>query len=182
MRIATRRAVGWTALTGYIATIFGANWAIAHFQLVSVGFGLKAPAGVYFVGLAFTCRDLVQNILGRWVSVVAIIAGAALSALVSPQFALASGAAFLCSELADFAVYTPLLRRGWISALVPANLVGCIVDSVIFLTFAFHSLDLVTGQVVGKAWMTVAAVVILLPMRRWYAVTPGPTSTLSFAA
>ena len=48
----------------YIATIFAANWAIATFGVVPVGFGLMAPAGVYFAGLAFTLRDLTQERLG----------------------------------------------------------------------------------------------------------------------
>ena len=30
-----------------------------------MGFGLMAPAGVYFAGLAFTFRDLTQEKLGR---------------------------------------------------------------------------------------------------------------------
>ena len=38
-------------LAGYIGTIFAANWAIQRFGLVPVGFGLTAPAGVYFAAL-----------------------------------------------------------------------------------------------------------------------------------
>src|SRR5436190_21754949 len=98
-------------LVGYVSVIVAANWAIATFGPVPVGFGLLAPAGVYFAGLAFTLRDLTQERLGRRWTIVAIAVGAVLSALVSPQFALASGAAFLLSELADFAVYTPLRER-----------------------------------------------------------------------
>src|SRR3954447_9871108 len=95
-------------LVGYVAVIVLANWAIQQFGLVPVGFGLLAPAGVYFAGLAFTLRDLVQEQLGRKWTLVAIVVGAAVSAVLSPQLALASGIAFLLSELADFAVYTPL--------------------------------------------------------------------------
>jgi queuosine precursor transporter len=36
------------SLVGYIATIFGANWAISTLSMIPVGFGLLAPAGVYF--------------------------------------------------------------------------------------------------------------------------------------
>ena len=177
-----RTAAGLTALVAYIGVIFAANWAVKRFGLVSVGFGLMAPAAVYFVGLAFTLRDLVQNILGRWVSVLAIVAGAAVSAAVSPALALASGLAVFSSELAAFLVYTPLLRRGWIVALVPANLVGCIVDSLVFLSLAFGSLSLLGGQVVGKMWMTGIAVVVLSPVRRWYVLTPGRGSGIGAAA
>ncbi|MEO8898977.1 MAG: VUT family protein [Candidatus Dormibacter sp.] len=177
-----RRIAGILALLGYIGVIVAANWAVQRYGLVNVGFGLKAPAAVYFVGIAFSLRDLVQNILGRWVSIGAIVVGAGVSAAVSPALALASGLAFFSSELADFVVYTPLLRRGWLLALIPANLVGCVVDSLVFLSIAFGSLSLLSGQVLGKAWMTLLAVILLGPVRRWYVVTPGANSGLSAGA
>jgi uncharacterized PurR-regulated membrane protein YhhQ (DUF165 family) len=152
-------------LVGYIATIIAANWAIARFGFWPVGFGLMAPAGVYFVGLSFTLRDLVQEYLGRRWTIVAILVGAAVSALISPQFALASGIAFLLSELADFAVYTPLRERNWLLAVGLSNTVGLIADSCLFLWMAFGSLDFLTGQVVGKLWMTLLAVAVLWAWR-----------------
>jgi queuosine precursor transporter len=150
-----------TFLVGYIATIFAANWAISTFGIIPVGFGLVAPAGVYFAGLAFTFRDLTQEYLGRRWTVVAIIVGAGLSALVSPQFAFASGTAFLFSELIDFAVYTPLLQRYWLGAVAASNIAGLVMDSALFLTLAFGSLGFLPGQVVGKGWMTLLAVIML---------------------
>lgn len=161
----------------YIATIFAANWMIATYGLVSVGFGLMAPAGVYAAGLAFTFRDLTQETMGRWFTLGAVILGAGLSALVSPQFALASGVAFLLSELADFAVYTPLRDRGrWLWAVAASNTVGLALDSALFLWFAFGSLDFLTGQIVGKVYMTVAAVTLLWAVKRAnYLVVRGGT-------
>ena len=105
-----------TWLGAYIATIFAANWAVAVFGLVPVGFGLTAPAGVYCAGVAFTFRDLVQEQLGRSWTIGAIGVGALLSAVVSLQLAFASGVAFLVSELVDLAVYTPLRERRWLLA------------------------------------------------------------------
>ena len=160
------RGPGGLSLLAYVATIFAANWAIASFGVVPVGFGLVAPAGVYFAGLAFTLRDLVQESLGRTGAVVAIVVGAALSALVSPQFAAASGIAFLVSELLDFAVYTPLRRRNWLGAVAASNAVGLAADSALFLTLAFGSLEFLAGQVIGKAWMTALAVAVLWLLRR----------------
>lgn len=164
-------------LVGYIATIILANWAIQAFGVVPVGFGLLAPAGVYFAGLAFTLRDLVQEELGRLWTVTAIVIGAAVSALISPQFAVASGVAFLLSELADFAVYTPLRRRNWLAAVALSNTVGLVADSVLFLSLAFGSLEFLAGQVVGKAWMTVLAVGLLWTVRRRLA--PGVSARSS---
>ena len=170
----TLRGPGGLFLLGYVATIFAANWAIASFGVVPVGFGLVAPAGVYFAGLAFTFRDLVQEYLGRVATVVAIAAGAGLSALVSPQFAVASGIACLVSELLDFAVYTPLRRRHWLGAVAASNLVGFAADSALFLTLAFGSLDFLAGQLAGKAWMTAFAVLLLWLIRRQRAAhAPG---------
>jgi len=149
----------------YIGAIFAANWAIATFGLVPVGFGLFAPAGVYFAGLAFSLRDWTQEALGRGWTVGAILAGAGLSALVSPQFAAASGVAFLVSELADFAVYTPLRERALTAAVVASNVVGLVMDSALFLSLAFGSLDFLAGQVVGKGWMTLLAITVLWGFR-----------------
>jgi uncharacterized PurR-regulated membrane protein YhhQ (DUF165 family) len=152
---------------GYLLTIVAANWAIQRFGLVPVGFGLLAPAGVYFAGLAFTLRDLTQEALGRWWCVAAIVAGAALSfALGDGRIAAASGAAFLTSELADFAVYQPLRRRNWLGAVALSNTVGAVVDSALFLWLAFGSLAFLPGQVVGKSWVTLVAVIVLWGVRR----------------
>jgi len=157
----------------FITTIFLANWAIVTYGLVPVGPGLIAPAGVYFAGLAFTFRDLAQDRLGRGWVVAAIVAGALLSGLVSEKFALASGIAFLVSELLDFAVYSPLRERNWLGAVAASNVVGLVADSVIFLWLAFDSLQYLPGQVVGKAWMTLLAVAVLWLLRRRLAPSPG---------
>jgi len=156
----------------FIATIFGANWAIETYGLVPVGPDLIAPAGVYFAGLAFTFRDLAQDRVGRLWIVAAIVVGALISGFVSTKFALASGVAFLVSEMLDFAVYTPLRRRNWIGAVVASNIVGLVADSIVFLTLAFGSLQYLPGQVVGKAWMTLLAVAVLWLLRRRLAPNP----------
>ena len=162
------------AAAAYIATIFAANWAIEHYGLVSVGFGLVAPAGVWFAGLAFSLRDVTQETLGRRAVVVAIAVGGLASAFVNRNLAFASATAFLISELADFAVYTPLRERGWLRAVVASNVVGFVLDSVLFLWLAFDSLEFLRGQLVGKAWMTAAFVVLLLPFRRSALAPAGP--------
>jgi uncharacterized PurR-regulated membrane protein YhhQ (DUF165 family) len=149
----------------FIGCIVAANWAIAQFGIVPVGFGLMAPAGVLFVGLTFTLRDLAQDRLGRWWVVGAVIVGAALSYLVSPVFALASGLTFLVSELADFLIYTPLREKHWLGAVAASNTVGLVVDSALFLLLAFGSLDFLAGQVVAKGYMTVVAIIVLAVLR-----------------
>jgi len=123
-----------------------------------------APSGVLMVGLALVLRDLVQRRLGRLWAVAAILAGAMLSAVVAPTaLVAASGTAFLLSEMADFAVYTPLQERRFVLAVFASSTLGLVVDSIVFLHLAFGSLEFLAGQIVGKAWM----VVLALPVICW---------------
>ena len=57
-------------------------------------------------------------------------------------------------------------ERHWIGAVVASNVVGLIADSVLFLWLAFGSMEFLGGQIVGKGWMTVAAVIVLMIWRR----------------
>src|SRR3712207_7873588 len=59
--------------------------------------------------------------------------------------------AFLVSEAADLAVYTPLQRRGLVLAVALSSVVGLVLDSVVFLLLAFGSLDYLAGQEIGRA-------------------------------
>jgi uncharacterized PurR-regulated membrane protein YhhQ (DUF165 family) len=157
--------IGIAAALAYISTIWAANWLISRYGLIHVGFGLLAPAGVFAAGLALTLRDIVHRTLGVPIVFACIATGAALSWWISPAFAIASATAFAVSELADLTVYTPLEERSWIGAVALSNTVGLVIDSVLFLWLAFGSLAHVNGQIVGKAEMTILAVLVLIPLR-----------------
>ena len=119
-----RRREGVIFLILFALTIPAANWFIGHVGttciangpcVVPVAPGLMAPSGVMMVGVALVLRDLVQRRLGAVMSALAILCGTALSALLAPpSLVLASGVAFLLSEFADLAVYTPLARADWL--------------------------------------------------------------------
>jgi queuosine precursor transporter len=166
------RVVGFLSVGLFVATIFLANWAISKWGPVPVGFGLEAPAGVYFAGIALTLRDVIHRQLGRWVVVAAILVGGLLTLLVSTDFAVASATAFLFSEFADLAVYEPLRRRGWLVALAVSNAVGLVVDSVVFLWLAFRSLEFLDGQILAKTWTTLLAIGVIAIARG--ALRPQP--------
>jgi len=155
------KKLGVAALVAYVATVWLANYAVQHYGIVSVGFGLVAPAGVYLAGLALGLRDAVQRQLGRPAVIAAILLGAALSWFISPTLATASAAAFLCSEFADFAIYTPLEGRSLIGAVALSNTVGAAIDSALFLWLAFGSLAFFWGQFVAKSYMTLLAVAVV---------------------
>jgi hypothetical protein len=168
-----QRLEGFAFLVAFGLCIPAANWLIGKVGtvcvpngpcLMPVAPGLMAPSGVLMVGLALVLRDLVQRRLGLLWAVAAILAGTLLSALLAPAaLVVASGVAFLLSEFADLAVYTPLQRHRLLLAVLASSIVGLVVDSAVFLYLAFGSLDYLAGQVVGKTWM----VLLTLPMIAW---------------
>lgn len=162
-----RRTEGFLYLGLFAACIPLANWLIGNFGtfcvpggpcVIPVWPGVSAPSGVLAIGAALVLRDLVQRRLGVKWALAAIAAGALLSGLVAaPALVLASVAAFALSETADLAVFTPLQRRGLVLAVAASGVVGILVDSILFLSLAFGSLDFLWGQVIGKTWALVAA-------------------------
>ena len=176
-----RKAEGLAYFLAFMACIPLANWMIGHVGVNCVpgsgvpcllpvlpwspqGGPLMAPSGVLMIGIALVLRDLVQRRLGVGVAAGAVLAGAAISALLAPpSLVIASAVAFLLSEFADLAVYTPLARRRLIAAVVASSIVGLVVDSIVFLYLAFGSLDFLLGQIVGKAWM----VLLSIPFVHW---------------
>ncbi len=170
----TREGVLFLVL--FALTIPAANWLIGHVGttcvpqgpcLVPVAPGLMAPSGVTMVGIALVLRDLVQRRLGTAISALAVLVGSGLSALYAPaSLVVASATAFLLSEFADLAVYTPLARRRLVAAVIASSCAGVVVDSIVFLWLAFGSLDFLTGQVVGKAWMVLLSIPLVAWLRR----------------
>lgn len=146
------------ALTaGFIAVVFAANWLTGTFGLVTVA-GLTATAGTWVAGLGFVFRDWLHEAGGRVWVVGAITAGALASVAVSPTLALASGVAFTVSELADWAVYSPLRPRRPVMAAIASNTVGAVVDTALFLAIAGFPLSGTWSQVVIKVVTTTAVV------------------------
>lgn len=172
----SRVRLGLLTLILFILTIPLGNWVVTNVGLVCdpegpclipVWPGVWSPSAVMLAGLALVLRDAVQNLLGNRWTIVSILAGAALSALLSqPAVVIGSTAAFLFSELADFAVYTPMRHRLPSTAVIVSGLVGSVVDSMIFLTLAFGSLDYLFGQVLGKFWMSLLGGAVLWAWRQ----------------
>lgn len=170
-----RRRLAVGTFVALVLTVWGANWALDTFGVIDIGFGLSAPAGVLFAGLAFGLRDVLHDTGGvRWV-LAAIATGTVLSYVLSDAaripggvttIAVASGAAFAFSELADLAVYSPLRERHWVGAVVASNIVGAVADSALFLWLAFGSFEFMAGQVVGKTYMVALALPLVWMTRR----------------
>lgn len=151
-----RHLSGAIALALFIVSIPAANLAFQTWGAVPVLFGLYAPAAALVVGFTFLARDYIHKAWGAGACLAAIAAGTVLSMAISPALALASGAAFLFSELADLLILQRLQRRGWSRAVTASNIVGAVVDSVLFLLIAFGSLAFLAGQLAAKLLATLA--------------------------
>lgn len=135
--------------------------------LIPVGFGLSAPSGVLLVGFSLLLRDMIQERLGKSITLVLIAVGCLLSfMLADPHIAIASVLAYGLSEISDFAVYQRVRKHSILAAMLASGLVGSIVDSAVFLYVAFGNLDFIAGQVVGKFIMTLPAFALVHAIRK----------------
>lgn len=156
-----------TAAVGFLACIVAANAALDAWGAWDVG-PLLVPAGVIFAGLTFQLRDVVHDALG-WLPVVALIVwGAVLAAAIDMDLALASGVAFLLSELLDLAVYEPMRLRHWLRAVALSGIAGSVADSVLFLWLAPFPVTapLLAGLVLGKLAVVALSVAIMARARK----------------
>ena len=166
-----RTLIGWLSIALFILTIPLGNWVVMNVGyvcleggpcLVPVWPGIMSPSGVLIAGLALVLRDAVHHFMGGKWAVYSIFAGAVVSGLVSDMnLIVASTCAFLFSEMADFAVYAPMRKRFPAWAVIASGLVGSVVDSCLFLSLAFGSLEFVLGQVIGKVWVSLIVGVLI---------------------
>lgn len=135
-----RTAIGAAALVAFIASIPLANWTLSEYGFVDVPFLGAVASGVVWIGMAFVARDVVQATIGKTTTLVGIVVGTLVSLyLGDPGLAVAGAAAFACSELLDFCVYTPLAKRRFLLAVLASSIAGSFLDSALFLQLAFDS-------------------------------------------
>jgi len=120
----------FTAL--YIALIVAVNYAFSVVPLIELPDGTMWPPVALAVGFVFVVRDFAQREIGHKV-LLAMLVGVAISYfMANPFVATASAAAFLISELVDWAVYT-YTKRPLSQRILFSSLLGAPVDSAIFL-------------------------------------------------
>lgn len=165
------------ALAAYVATILVANYVTTNYGMWPIVPGvLEATAGTYFIGVLFILRDYIQDTAGKLAVVGAIGLGSLLSwQLAAPALVVASVVAFAVAELTDFAIYTPLRKRGYVRAALASNSVSAVVDTVLFLWIAAPVLTVfnpafsigaaLPGQIVGKVLLTLVVVGLVVAHR-----------------
>lgn len=89
------------------------------------------------------------------------------AALASPRIALASGTAFLVSQLMDVAIFDRLRQHRWWHAPLLSSVLGSLVDTLLFFSLAFHGTDMpwVTLAIGDYGVKVAIALLMLLPYR-----------------
>lgn len=116
----------------YICLIVAVNYAFTVLPMIHLPGGGVLPAATFLVGVVFVARDFAQREVGHWVIAAMLAAGAMSYWLADPYVAVASVAAFLVSELADWAVYT-FTKRPFAQRVLWSSAIGTPIDSAVFL-------------------------------------------------
>lgn len=87
--------------------------------------------------------------------------------LASPRIAIASGAAFLVSQLMDVAIFNRLRRRPWWQPPLVSSVIGSAVDTALFfaLAFAGTTMPWVTLAIGDYGVKVGIALLLLVPWR-----------------
>ncbi|WP_376696368.1 queuosine precursor transporter [Wenzhouxiangella sp. EGI_FJ10305] len=87
--------------------------------------------------------------------------------LASPRIALASGTAFLVSQLMDVAIFDRLRERAWWQPPLFSSVIGSLVDTALFFALAFWGTTMpwVTLAVGDYGVKVAIALILLIPWR-----------------
>ncbi len=107
--------------------------------------------GAFTYPVAFLITDLTNRQFGpqaaRKVVFAGFVVGVALSFFTSvPRIAIASGSAYLAGQLLDIAVFNRLRRQAWWRAPLVGSLIGSMLDTLIFFSFAFAAFFVFFGS------------------------------------
>lgn len=149
--------------------VASANWLVQYPINDWLTWGALTYPVSYFV------TDLTNRINGPAAARKVVWFGFALAVAVSailagPRIALASGTAFLVSQMLDIKVFDRLRRRAWWQPPLFSSAVGSAVDTVLFFALAFYA--------TGMPWVTLAigdygvklAIALLMLAPWWFAL------------
>lgn len=169
-----------------VATLAMAAVVLASNILVQFALNDWLTWGAFTYPVAYLVSDLVNRRFGpgmarrvAWVGFAVAIAASL--ALAPMRIALASGLAFIASQLLDIRVFDRLRRGLWWRAPLIATVIAAVLDSIVFWGIAFAGTD--------GPWLTWAAgdlavklgvgVLMLLPFRLLIGRQAARTSALS---
>jgi hypothetical protein len=106
--------------------------------------------GAFTYPVAFLITDLTNRQFGPRFARIVVIAGFVVGIGISwylstPRIAIASGSAFLFGQLLDISVFNKLRRQAWWRAPLIASIVGTLLDTLMFFSFAFAPVFAIFG-------------------------------------
>jgi len=158
---------GLTGLTlAMVVVVASANYLVQYPVNDWLTWGALTYPVSYFI------TDLTNRFYGKALARRVVLIGFVLAVLASiwlasPRIALASGSAFLMSQLMDVAIFDRLRSRPWWQPPLVSSTVGSLVDTVLFFALAFYG--------TGVPWVTLAigdyavkVLVALLLLAPWW--------------
>ena len=100
----------------------------------------------------------------------------------TPRIAIASGCAFLLSQLIDIQIFTKLSKFQWWKAPLVSSTLGSIIDTILFFTIAFSLMFSMMGYEDSFATENIAILSGLLESPRWVMWAFGDFSVKLFVA
>jgi uncharacterized PurR-regulated membrane protein YhhQ (DUF165 family) len=134
----------WRPMLAMTVLIAASNFLV-QFPIdlgIVLGLPLLITWGAFTYPATFLVTDITNRRYGpevaRRVVYIGFACGVVLSVVfATPRIALASGTAFLVAQLLDVTVFNWLRRQSWWRAPLFASLLGSVVDTGVFFSFAF---------------------------------------------
>lgn len=133
------------AVAAMAVIIAGSNYLVqfpVHATIGALHLADLLTYAAFTFPVAFLVTDLTNRLFGAAAARKVVFAGFAVAVLVSiilasPRIAIASGSAFLISQLLDVSIFDRLRSGQWWRAPLVSSMVGAVVDTFIFFSFAF---------------------------------------------
>jgi uncharacterized PurR-regulated membrane protein YhhQ (DUF165 family) len=133
------------AVAAMAAIIAGSNYLVqfpVHVTLGAINLADLLTYAAFTFPVAFLVTDLTNKLFGAAAARKVVYAGFAIAVLVSiivasSRIAIASGSAFLISQLLDVSIFDRLRAGTWWRAPLVSSILGALVDTFIFFSFAF---------------------------------------------
>ncbi len=133
------------AVCAMAAIIAGSNFLVqypVHAAIGSVNLADLLTFAAFTFPITFLVTDLTNRLFGATSARKVVFAGFAIAVvfsiiLATPRIAIASGSAFLISQLMDVSIFDKLRSGRWWRAPLVSSVVAAVVDTFIFFSFAF---------------------------------------------
>ncbi len=157
------------ALTAMTLVVLSSNILVQH-PFTHWGMGDYLTWGAFSYPFSFLVTDLSNRRFGtkgaRRVVYVGFVLAVVLSVvLATPRIAIASGAAFLVSQLLDISIFARLRDKAWWMPPFISSVISSGLDTAIFFSFAFYcgvvpGVSLTISEMLGQAGIADACIAL----------------------